>query len=267
MNRRLKQRGGALIEFALVSLVLYLILSATIEYGRIMFAIQLVQDASRIAARELAITPMPTNISFEDALARTDVKTRIWDGAKLVVDATGTDAQVNGRFDALPIVNRSLRPIMIYDDFNCPSSPVFRYPGRAVLSNAADPCSFTGVVVVPKLYADGTCCVDLAVLAEVRADAASGPFSGANTTVSPNGIAAVMVQYPFQAASLSSYQPQPAGEPNAGLPVEVNDASPATPGTYTGPQGLGAQYARGKTVRPYRRILTGQSFFRREVME
>jgi Flp pilus assembly protein TadG len=267
VKHRSQQRGGVLVEFAIVSLILYFILSATIEYGRIMFAIQVVQDASRLAARELAITPMPTDITFEDALARADVKSRIWDAAKLVVDATGTDAQVNARFDALPLVNRALRPLMIYDDFSCPASPVFRYPGQLVLSDPGNQCSFTGEVTVPKLNPDQTCCVDLPVLAEVRADAASGPFSGANLAVSPNGVVAVMVQYPFQAATLSAYQPRPAGEPNAGLPIEVNEPGPVQAGTYTGQYGMGAQYAMGKTVRPYRRILTGQSFFRREVME
>ncbi|MDZ4800022.1 MAG: hypothetical protein SGI92_17850, partial [Bryobacteraceae bacterium] len=55
--------------------------------------------------------------------------------------------------------------------------------------------------------------------------------------------------------------------PNAG-PEMVIAAPEDTPiGTYAGENGLGAQYAFAKKVRPFRRLLTGQAFFRREVME
>ena len=35
--------------------------------------------------------------------------------------------------------------------------------------------------------------------------------------------------------------------------------------TYSGPYGLGRQYALGHEVRPFRRLLSGQAMFRREV--
>ena len=48
------QRGGVMVEFALVSLALYLLLAALIGIGRWLAITQAAQDAARIAAREIA---------------------------------------------------------------------------------------------------------------------------------------------------------------------------------------------------------------------
>ena len=262
------QKGGALVEFALISLVLYLLLAGTIELGRMMFAAQVLQDVARLAARELAVSPLQADLTFEAALDAT--KGTIWDPSKLVVDAS-TDATINDGFSALnmPLVNRALRPLFITDTIPGPGGadlPVLRYPGALVVDPAA-PLGLT--VKIPKLQAGGGYAA-LEVLAEVRADQASGPFSA---TAVNGGIVALVVNYPFQAATMSGFTPQspetPGGPPgpNAG-PEMVIEAPPDTPiGTYTGENGLGAQFAFAKKVRPFRRLLTGQAFFRREVMQ
>lgn len=264
MQPKRARRGAALVEFALVSLIFYLLLAATIEFGRAVFAVQVIQDSSRVAARELAIYPLPIEYSFEDALQDPYIRSNVWDATRLVVPATGTDAAIAARFAELPLVNRALRPLFIYDDTSCPGNPVFRYPGRAVLANPVDPCSFTGNVRIP-IVEDGLCCAELDVLTELRADAATGPFSGVTTSTSPNGIVAVVINYPFQAAALTAYRNLGPAVPNAGEPVDADPDSPI--GTYSGARGLGAQFALGRKVQPYRRILTAQSIFRREVME
>jgi len=268
--RRNQRSGGVVVEFALISFVLYLLLAGTIELGRMMFAAQVLQDVARVAARELAVTPIPAEISFEDALQLPAVKARVWNASLLVVDAS-TDATIEAGFGAMPLVNRALRPLMITDTIPGPGGadlPVLRYPGAMVV-DAAAPLGVT--VKIPKVQPGGGY-VNLEVLAEVRADAASGPFSAA-APVLPNGIAAVMVNYPFQAATMSGFTQQPPETPggppgpNAG-PEMVIAAPEDTPiGTYAGENGLGAQYAFAKKVRPFRRLLTGQAFFRREVME
>lgn len=48
------RRGSVLVEFALIALILYLILAATIEFGRALMAAQLLQQAADIAVREVA---------------------------------------------------------------------------------------------------------------------------------------------------------------------------------------------------------------------
>ena len=45
------ERGAALVEFALVSIVLYLLLAGAIEFGRLMFDANALQDVARVAAR------------------------------------------------------------------------------------------------------------------------------------------------------------------------------------------------------------------------
>jgi hypothetical protein len=91
------------------------------------------------------------------------------------------------------------------------------------------------------------------------------------------GLVALRINYPYQAAALSAYYPSTAH------PIEANDGGvrvqpradgfdPGTPvgsgqavGTYAGPFGLGRQFALGKSVRPFRKALTAQAIYRREV--
>lgn len=104
----------------------------------------------------------------------------------------------------------------------------------------------------------------------------------------PNrGLAAVRVNYPYQAAALSAFQTAPPidGDP---LPpnwsriitaddgaVQQNNAPPGELagdpggiGPYAGPFGLGRQLAfAGRTVRPFRRLVSAQAVFRREVFQ
>src|SRR5262249_45701491 len=124
------ERGAALVEFALVSLVLYLLIAGTLEFGRVMFAANALQDVARAAARELAVGALRANVTFEYALScdptsdtncLADLRHRIFDPACLVVDfddpAVASDP--DGYFAAMPVVNRALRALMITE----PSRP------------------------------------------------------------------------------------------------------------------------------------------------
>ena len=115
-----------------------------------------------------------------------------------------------------------------------------------------------------------------------------------NNPNKPIGLVALRINYPFQAAAMSAYRPSAAGifEPNAGNVIENTDSgytemnSPrgnlsgrplvddqgtadTSDDVYTGPYGgsygLGAQGAWGKTVRPFRRVISAQAIYRREV--
>jgi hypothetical protein len=142
------------------------------------------------------------------------------------------------------------------------------------------------------------------VLEEVRASAdaacpARGPFSllyiPANDACGPlaadplpdRGLASVRINYPFQATTLTAYQavPPTATEPfppNVSAPVlasegdviALNDppggllGDNGETGPYAGPHGLGRYYAlAGKVVRPFRRVVSVQAIYRREVFE
>ena len=323
MITRESARGAALVEFALVSLVLYLLLAGTVEFGRMMFAANAVQDAARVAARELAVAPIRANVTFEYALTcdpggdpncLVDLRRRIFDPACLVVDLDdpAVAADPEGFFAAMPVVNKALRTLMITE----PSRPtLLRYPG-ALLSGGGDACSAAGpngaasptglTVGIPLIEsANGVDTVTwVPVLQEIRATRdfecpSRGPFSlvyvaaqdecgalGADP-MPDRGLAAVRINFPYQAAMLSGFR---SSAPTATdpLPPNIANAIPADDGgvaqnneapggviddggaigPYAGPFGLGRQLAlAGRQVRPFRRLISAQGIYRREVFE
>ena len=149
---RRPERGAALVEFALVSLVLYLLLAGAIEFGRLMFDANALQDVARVAARELAVAPVRAEATFDYALScdaasdpgcLVDLRARIFDPACLVVDLNDPAVAFDpdGYFAAMPVVNRALRSLMITE----PSRPgVLRYAGALLSDSAGAACSAIG---------------------------------------------------------------------------------------------------------------------------
>ncbi len=321
-----QERGAALVEFALVSVVLYLLVAGTVEFGRLMFGANVVQDAARVAARELALAPIRANATFDYALScdptddpncLVDLRRRIFDPACLVVDFDdpAVAADPDGYFAAMPVVNRTLRTLMITEPSR---SNLMRYPGALLSDNVGAACSAVGPsgaagptgfsVGIPFVASRGGGGVEtiawVPVLEEIRATQddecpARGPFSllympaqddcGAlpSDPVPSRGMAAVRINYPYQAAMLSGFQPSVpvAGDPlppNVSSPLFADDGSVqetnATPGgllddggavgPYAGPYGLGRQLAlAGATLRPFRKLVSAQAIYRREVFE
>jgi hypothetical protein len=321
---RRPERGAALVEFALVSLVFYLMLAGTIEFGRLMFDANALQDVARLAARELAVAPIRADATFDyaltcdaatDAACLVDLRARIFDPACLVVDLSdpAVAEDPDGYFAAMPVVNRALRTLMITE----PSRPnLLRYAGALLSDGSGLACSAVGpngqaaatglTVGIPLIDGRDSSGAEsiswVPVLQEIRAtqDAecpARGPFSlvylanqddcGALDAdpLPDRGLAAVRVNYPYQAATLSGFQPAaPTFDP---LPpninnfivaddsaVQQNNIAPGSPlddgsiGPYAGPYGLGRQLAlAGRTLRPFRKLISVQAIYRREVVQ
>lgn len=301
-------RGGVLVEFALVSLVLLVLAGAIFDYGRAFYAAQQLERAARVAAREVALLPLPpAGISLQSALAcrRADVAAGLGECGALigapaipretvfdadflaipcrVVEATSGSCQsraaLDDFFSRLPVVNQLLRPLMVFDRTEECADPVegppclIRYPGALVLN--ADPESATGLsVVIPVVVPDGGYrCVDVIEAIETGFAPAAG------------GLVTLRLNYPFQAAALLGWRttaeggfvPDEATPPGAcaGLApglipigtlgaLPVPDAEPKT-GPFAGALGLGRQPALGRVVRPFRRVVSTESSFRREV--
>ena len=320
-----RERGAALVEFALVSLVLYLLLAGTIEFGRLMFDANALQDVARIAARELAVAPVRADATFDYALScdaasdpdcLVDLRSRIFDPACLVVDLSdpAVAADPDGYFAAMPVVNRALRTLMITE----PQRPnLLRYAGALLSDGSGLACSAigpngqasateltVGIPFVDARDANGAESITwVPVVQEIRAalDAdcpARGPFSlvylanedecGALDAdpLPDRGLAAVRINYPYQAATLSGFQPSAPTDvdplpPNIGNfitaddgAVQQNNVAPGSSiddgatGPYAGAFGLGRQYAlAGRTVRPFRKLISVQAIYRREVVE
>lgn len=282
-------RGSVLVEFAFVSLVFYLLLGATIDLGRMVFTAQVAQDAARLAARELSLLPFPATYTFEQAMADPLALQRVYNDDYLVVDLDqyATEDDLNAFFDGLPLVNQALRPLMISDtrDIAGTTRHFLRYPG-ALITDPGSPTGFS--VAIPEVVsrnADGIETIRwVPIIEEVRSDPANpanGPFSMA-APVQPRGVVAVRINVPFQAAALSGYQNNGAalGDPNVANPILADDAAvvelgtpqPVLPddgaaGPYAGPYGLGRQLALNEELRPFRKLVTSQAFFRREIFQ
>ncbi len=276
-------RGGVLIEFALIAFAFYLLLAFTIDFGRLFFTAQTLQEAARVAARELALLSLPAGTTFAQAMQNPAVRVNVYDPGQLVI-VVGDDAAFQAALAALPVVNKALVPLMIHDTIG--DTEYFRYPG-ALLTDAASTSGFTvGIPRVASRAEDGTETIEwVAPIEEILpnpADPATGPFSVASTGPQ-QGLVAIRLNYPVQAATLSGFQQGPDGpfEPG-GAPILANDAgvvqqnalppgqAPAAPagglGPYGGSFGLGNQLAWAQTRRPFRKLLTAQAIFRREVM-
>jgi hypothetical protein len=277
---RLGERGAILVEFFLVALVLYFLFAAMLELGFLIFRSHVLESAARTAARELALVPLAAEAAFPDALADPVVKARIFDPDFLVVDLDQV-ADLDAHFAAAPILNRLLRPLMIFE--RCvESSPcnLVRYPGALL----RDPGTSSGYGVrIPKLVAGGV--EWLEPIEEIRDEKGVGPFS----LVSPGddrGLVALRRNLPVQAATLTGFRPSPPTPddplpPTVANPIRESEgptgAAPPSGlalipeldqgvGAYAGMYGLGVQLAFADRVRPFRRILSAQAVFRREVL-
>ena len=307
MRARAKGRtGAALVEFALVALLVYLIAAAGIELGRAIFVAQTIQDAARVAARELALVPQPADADFPTALANSP---GVWDPNNLVIDLSAcqsdsnSDADIQAYVQALPSVNRALFPVYIHENVNGGTRPLLRYPGALLQvppsAPQADTCPAAATDLTVQIPVTQTVGGTQTVMGwlNVLEESQNGQFAFSGTG---GGLAGVTVNYPFQSAMLSGFQQQPAVAidpkhdpmaPNLPFSIEANDqgmehsapqpnqlpdgrqptiADPDSTGTtYSGEWGLGGQYALAKgavAVRPYRNIVIGQALFRREVV-
>ena len=275
-----------MVEFALVSFALYLLVAAVIGLGRWMATVQSAQDAARIAAREIALYPLPAEYTFQDALADPGFRQAVYDPDYLVVDldANPPEAGLEAFFAAMPVVNRALRPLMITSvvDVGGVERRLQHLPGL-LTDSATSPSGLT--VLVPRIDsrdpATGaeTGITLLPVLEEVADPSdGTGPFSlvddgSGGFSSRDRGLVVVRLNVPYQSATLSAYLPAanmtPQGDP-FNEPVVASDPGGGGyditgPGPYSGTYGLGEHLALGQQVRPFRRLIAAQAIFRREV--
>lgn len=292
------RRGQSLVETALVALVLYLLLAATVELGRATFGAQVLQDAARVGARELALIPFQAAETGAGALSNAAVQARVYDRRLLVVDlaedsdgdAVPNREELDDLFARMPALNQQLRPLFIFEQavIGGVARDLLRYPGALLVDPVATTtptaCGLTAsglVVAVPRVaHGGGETITDwLEVVEPIQPDV---------FPLASGGLVALRLAYPFQAASLSGFEettPADPFDPNladpiVAAPTEVGgvvDASGGPPaalagaaqgvGTYSGPYGLGRQLALGREVRPFRRVQVVQAVFRREVFQ
>lgn len=300
-GRRPDRRGQSLVEFAVVALAVYLLLAAILTFGQILYCAQTVQQAADVAARELSRTPLPADATLADpsldthALRDPGVCSRVFNERYLVltIDTGSNPITFNGgHFLAeFPLVNQQLLPIMIYDEIQ--GSRVLRYPGAVFSDPSPDPSlnpPASGylvrvpVVSVPTFPALPTEQIRWVPVVEgISSPDKPDPF---RVSSEQRGVVALRINYPYQSATMSGFErvPEPIERPSPGNPVNPVEAqgvlsSSAPPGVgspvasdfefgpYAGDYGLGQQAAWAQTVRPYRRVISAQAIFRREVFQ
>jgi Flp pilus assembly protein TadG len=261
------RRGSVLVEFAFIAIILYLLLAGIIEFGRGMFAAQVIQQAADAAARELSRTPMPPTgiLTGDTGILRTNAAAKqIYDEQFLLVDKATIPANQSlaDFFIDKPLLNRLLMPLMINDTVN----NMYRYPGRIV-----DDATVTGgktVVIDLIQYQNGgeTVINTVPVVEEIASDATNAdvcPFNllATGLPAGQRGFIALRINYPFQAATMGSFQ----GPREAQMPTTTDEAGDFGP--YTGDSGRGKLFIAGRDVRPFRKVLSAQAIFRREIFE
>jgi len=101
MKSRTRQRGTTTVEFAIVGLVLMMVLFAAIEFGRIIFTLNVLQEAARRGARVAAICAV-NDPGVADAAVFTDL--RDFTTANVAVEYLDENGAPTGSFDAIHYV-------------------------------------------------------------------------------------------------------------------------------------------------------------------
>lgn len=253
--QRFRRNGQALIEFALVALVLYLLIGGAITFGLWTYAAGQIQQAANLGARELSQTPLAFDQTFEEALESPVVRSRIYDDRWLVIDLDQLE-QENANYNfftdvvpQMPALNQQLAPLYIVDSFDNDGDPatppiqLMRYPG-ALLSRTepvTDPpiddswVAQQYVVQIPLVVerqvghnngggAERIRWVD--VVEEIDDDIENiDPFSLENPNEDLRGVVAMRVHFPAQSTWLSSFQVRGEFAPNGGDPNAADDGS------------------------------------------
>lgn len=237
------------MEFALVALVLYVLLFGLVEFGRATLFAQGAEQAARVAARELALAPLPASLTFDEALETDFVRERIYNPDFLVIDLAAQVPELDGLpgqsaleidafFATLPVVNRSLRGLMYLETLDLGDSvgsrTFLRYPGALLLNPNATPGASRFTVGIPEVVGRGPDGEETIVWRRVLEEARRDPLAPATPATSPfsvlspeGGLVSVRIHVPFQAATLASYR-APGGDlfaPNLASPNLADDSA------------------------------------------
>jgi len=262
-----------LVEFAIVALVVYMLLAATLTFGQWFYCGQTVQQAADVAAREISRTPLPATANLMDVLysnnpsdysisgGTSTVRTSLFNPQLLQFDMTAGVSAGQSVLDVVktwPIVNQMLFPAMIVQPGNQvyggnPADQYLCYPGVV-------PCTDSGnsnrtvycVARVDNRSSDGA---ETITWAPVIEELTPGAFSVASPQA---GLVSLRINYGYQSSSMSAFPPSgyppeanspPWGAHDSEVTVNASNytptgAGPASgPGTYSGPYGLGTQEA------------------------
>ncbi len=273
-RRGLRRRGQALVEFAIVALVVYLLLGGILTFGQLFYSGQTVQQAADVAAREISRTPLLATVNLYDVLysnnpsdysisgGSSTVRTSLFNPQLLQFDMTAGVQQGQSVLDVIqtwPIINQMLYPAMIVQSGNQVyggnlSDQYLCYPGAVPCADSTKPNRTVYCVArVDSRASDGA---ETITWVPVIEEITPGAFSVASPQ---GGLVSLRINYGYQSSSMSAFPPSQTYPPQPNAPPWVADdnevavnpsnytpvggAPAAAVGTYSGPYGLGTQEA------------------------
>jgi hypothetical protein len=285
-----------MVEFAMVSFVLYLLFVVLLDLGRATLASQTIQNATDLLANELARAPLPASMTFDEAMEDEWVNSVIYDPRALVLEIGPGETQqsIDERFARLPVVNQMLRPLMVRDVLSS-GVELIRYPG-ALVERSGELS-----VVVPQIvsrdwgpdFVGGHEEIVFRQVMEEIHDPVNEPEGHFAITSGSDlaGFVNLRCNYPYQAAAMTAYPgdsgvfgPENAAQaddssvtvaPGGELPpgyTLAGDGLGANANPNGGEYGLGFHYlgtdSQGvpRKVRPYRKLIHMQAAARREIV-
>ncbi len=235
--------------------------------------------------------------SVPNVFADPEFAAQIFDEQYLVVDLDNDLAAgqtLSDYFADKPIINRLLQTLLIHQEHN--GQRLVRYPGALVTNpNTSELTVLIPVVTDRAATGEETTIEWHAVIEEIRSEG-NGPLSLNSSVSGFEGMVALRINYPFQSGAMIAYQyeledgsisgnvgnalgeegilnhPVPATDGNFNPPspytLEVQ-ADSVTDGlrSHSGRYGMGHLEAFDIQVRPYRKVLSAQAIYRREVFE
>jgi hypothetical protein len=276
------RRGQALVEFAIVSLVVYLLLAAILTFGLWIYSAQGLQQAVDVAAREISRTPLPAAMTLSGSTSITlnyvlygdatqdssllPVRQQVFDDNMLVLAIDPTPSGSNSityngghAIGDFPLVTQQLMPLMINDQVN--GQQLLRFPGAMFQSSQQGGTSPAGitysgyvvripVVSAPTAAGTGQTIINwLSPLEPILDSQGNDSFAVNATTVSGlSGAVALRINYPYQSATMSGYVPPtnpaaPPGPPaNPVVPIVAGNDSSSSPPGVGGPVVSDFQY-------------------------
>jgi hypothetical protein len=255
------RRGQALVEFAIVALVVYLLLGGILTFGQLFYCNQTIQQAADRAAKETSRTPLPaatttsgSGISLTYVLwgdAETDpsllaVRKSLFDGKYLRFDLTENVRPGESVLDVIrrwPIINQMLYSVMIVEREHQgrregPEHEYLWYPGAVPCRDSAVPGAIVWCVArIDGRSSDGAETITwIPVIEEIAspADQAAGvsPFSVASPEA---GLVSLRINYGCQSATMSAFPPPKTWPPEpVGPPWGAHDDQvTVNPSNYT----------------------------------
>lgn len=292
-------RGQALVEMAFLLPLLVIIIGATLSFGLFFFQANVLQQAVDVTAQEIARMPFsPTiklglgdlNADVTTVMYDTRFRTQIYDEKYLIIpdrdwdESTSFGGDYQAYMDTLPLLNRLLAPVMVRDMTY--DGGVTRFPGAIVTNTLTN--EDTVLIPIIGYDADGveTLVEWVAPVEEIHSADGRGPFSVLAASSSPSfvpGMVALRVNYPAQSTTLINRVGDDGeviveaddsviadGDTGSNYALVVSaETDPAETTIHSGRFGLGRQAPLlvDSGVRPYRKVMSVQAIYRREVFE